>query len=84
MPLPVYIFGKEGNHSESLPANIHFLPSVGTVMINDLMVGSVIANGDLICPEDFDQLIKSGSALKYDLLLTSEWPKDLHNYLPDR
>jgi hypothetical protein len=84
LPLPVYIYDKIGSNSPSLPPNVHFLPSVGTVMINDLVVASVVANGDLTCPEDYDQLIKSGSTLKYDLLLSSEWPKDLQNFLPER
>ena len=47
LPLPVYIYENHEISAMSLPENIHFLPRCGTVMINDLVVGTSIANGDL-------------------------------------
>lgn len=82
-PLPIYAYSSLSLKTTSLPPNVHFLPSVGTVTINDLVVGSMAANGDVTNPEDFDRLLRTGHSMRYDLLLTSDWPADVSNFLPD-
>jgi hypothetical protein len=84
LPLPTYIFDQQNLLREkTLPSNLFLLPSVGTVLLKELTIGCYIPHGNLLYPTEYNQLLKSVEEIRYDLLLTSQWPQQFINLLPE-
>lgn len=83
LPIPVYIFD-HGNFLKNkvLPTNIYLLASVGAIIFQDLVIASYITNGDILYPEEYQKLLNSIKEIRYDILITSEWPQGFTNLLP--
>jgi hypothetical protein len=82
IPCPIYFFDYDNIlKDKTLPANLYLLSPVGTIIFNDLIIGSYLSNSDLLFPNEFEKFMNSRHHIRYDVLITSEWPYGLTNLL---
>ena len=83
LPLPTYVLDRTGLPSDeaSLPADLHLLPSMGSLTVAGLSVACMGRQMQHYAPGAFERLAQSPEEVMYfkgyDVLVTSDWPSNV-------